>query len=64
MGGVDVVAGDEGLWSSIRKGLATSFAGLMWSLQILVVGLCFVVPWALLLWGGWKLVKRTRRATA
>jgi TRAP-type C4-dicarboxylate transport system permease small subunit len=36
----------------------------MWSLQILVVGLCFVVPWALLLWGGWRLVKRTRRATA
>ena len=59
-----IVAGDEGLWSSIRKGLGTSFAGLMWSLQILVVGLCFVVPWVLLLWGGWKLVKRTRRATA
>jgi hypothetical protein len=59
-----IVAGDDGLWSSVRKGLGTSFAGLMWSLQILVVGLCFVVPWVLLLWGGWKLIKRTRRATA
>jgi hypothetical protein len=59
-----IVAEGTGIWSSVRSGLGTSFAGLMWSLQILVVGLCFVVPWALVLWGGWKLLKRSRRVTA
>lgn len=55
-----IVAADKGLWGSIRDGLATSAAGLLWSLRILVVGLCFVVPWALLLWGGWKVVRHAR----
>lgn len=57
-----IIAADQGLWGSIREGLATSAAGLLWSLRILVVGLCFVVPWALLLWGGWKLYRRARTA--
>jgi hypothetical protein len=56
-----IVSGEKSIWGSIRDGLGTSFAGLMWSLQILVVGLCFVVPWGLVLWGAWKLVKRARR---
>ena len=45
-----IVSGERSLWSSIRSGLATSISGLMWSLQIIIVGLCFVVPWVLILW--------------
>jgi glycine cleavage system regulatory protein len=58
-----IVAADQGLWGSIREGLSTSAAGLLWSLRILVVGLCFVVPWAAILWGGWKVTRRARGAT-
>ncbi len=53
-----IVGADNGIWATIRNGLATSAAGLLWSLRLIVIGLFFVVPWALLLWGGWKLIKR------
>jgi hypothetical protein len=56
-----MVAADQGLWGSIREGLRTSVAGLLWSLRILVIGLCFVVPWVLIIWGGWRLIQRSRR---
>ena len=38
--------------------LATSIAGLAWSVQLIVIGLCFVLPWALILWAGWRWLKR------
>lgn len=56
-----IVTADSGVWSSIRKGLATSFGGLMWSLQLIIIGVCLVAPWVLMLWGGWKLWKRSKR---
>ena len=42
-----IVAPDRGIWASIRRGLSTSVAGLAWSLQLIVIGLCFVLPWVL-----------------
>jgi hypothetical protein len=36
----------------------------MWSLQLIVIGLCFVIPWLLILWGGWRLLKRRAKAIA
>jgi len=33
----------------------------MWSLQLIVMGLCLVAPWVLLIWGGVKVLKRSRR---
>ncbi|MGH7178134.1 MAG: DUF4349 domain-containing protein, partial [Tepidisphaeraceae bacterium] len=57
-----IVSADSGLWASLRQALATSFAGLMWSLQLIVIGLCLVAPWALVIWGGWKVVRRRRTA--
>jgi hypothetical protein len=59
-----IVAADQGFWGSIRRGLSTSAAGLLWSLQVIIVGLCFVVPWALMLWGAWRVFKRTSGTSA
>src|SRR5262249_46222118 len=49
-----LVAPEHGVLATLRNGLATSFAGLMWSLQLIVIGLCLVAPWVLLIWGGVK----------
>jgi len=40
--------------------LATSALGLRWSLQMLVIGICFVAPWVLVIWAGWKLARRRK----
>jgi glycine cleavage system regulatory protein len=57
-----IVSADQGVWASIRRGLATSMTGLMWSLQLIVIGLCFVAPWVIVLALIWKFLRR-RRAT-
>jgi hypothetical protein len=59
-----LVAADRGVWATIRNGLATSLAGLLWSLQLIVIGLLLVGPWVVLGWGVWKLVRRWRPARA
>ncbi len=62
--GEGIVSGEQGFWTSIREGLGTSVRGLLWSLQLIVIGVCLVAPWALLLWGGWKLLRRGKGASA
>ncbi|HWP41213.1 MAG TPA: DUF4349 domain-containing protein, partial [Tepidisphaeraceae bacterium] len=62
--GESIVPAERGFWQSIREGLATSVQGLLWSLQLIVIGLCLVGPWALLVWGGWRFAARTRRMKA
>lgn len=57
-----LVAPDQGLWSTIRRGLATSMTGLMWSLQLIIIGLCFVGPWVIVIALIWKVIKRRRNA--
>jgi NhaP-type Na+/H+ and K+/H+ antiporter len=42
-------------------GLATSIEGLMLSLQFIIVGICFILPWALVLYALWRFMKRRRR---
>jgi hypothetical protein len=59
-----IVEEGRGVGSTLRNGLATSVAGLMWSLQLIVIGLCLVAPWALMVWAGWKLLRRWRGTTA
>jgi glycine cleavage system regulatory protein len=61
--GQQIVGADNGLWATIRNGLATSVSGLLWSLQLIIIGLCLVAPWVLLLWAGWKIVRRKKAAT-
>ena len=58
--GQALVGPDKGLWASIRSGLSTSLAGLAYSVRLIVIGLCFVLPWALILFAGWRLWKRRR----
>ena len=55
-----IVRGEEGLGTSIREGLGTSIRGLLWTLQFIIIGLCLVVPWVLLVWLAWTLIRRAR----
>lgn len=59
-----IVSPDQGVWASIRRGLATSMTGLMWSLQLIIIGLCFVGPWVLMIVLGWKLLRRKKTTVA
>ncbi len=59
-----LVPSDDGFGPNVRKGLADSFAVLSWSLRILILGLCVLLPWALVVWAIYRLVVRMRRRTA
>ncbi|MBC7782431.1 MAG: DUF4349 domain-containing protein, partial [Burkholderiales bacterium] len=59
-----IVGADAGVWATIRNGLSTSAAGLMWSLRLLVIGVCLIAPWAVAVWGGWKIARRVRASKA
>ncbi len=57
---------DDGVWHQVRKGLAYSATKLLASLSWLIVALCVVLPWMIVVYGGYRLVKwlvRTRRAS-
>lgn len=56
-----IVGEHGGLWSNIRNGLSISAKGLVYSAQLIVIGLCFVLPWALILWIAAKFLKRRRQ---
>jgi hypothetical protein len=58
-----IVPSDDGLWPQIRRGLATSFVALSWSLTVVIVGICFVLPWALIAYAIYRIVVRWRRQT-
>jgi hypothetical protein len=57
-----IVPSDQGLWPQIRKGLSTSFVGLSWSLTVVIIGILFVLPWLVAIWGGWRVVRWMRGA--
>jgi hypothetical protein len=52
------LGGQETTWDAIRNGLSVSGQGLRWSMQMIVIGLCFVAPWAVAIWIGWRLFQR------
>jgi hypothetical protein len=58
------LGGEETTWDAIRNGLSVSGRGLRWSLQMLVVGFCFVAPWIFVIWLIWKLLRRSRTRPA
>jgi len=49
-----LVPNDQGVAQTIRRGLSTSATGLLWSLNLIIIGLCFVGPWALIVWAGYR----------
>jgi hypothetical protein len=62
--GEGIVSAEHGFWDSIREGLSTSVKGLLWSLQLIVIGLCLIGPWVLLIWGGWRFARRKKLSAA
>jgi len=59
----ELLGGEQSTWDAIRHALAVTGAALRWSLQMLVIGICFVAPWALVLWGIRRVVRRRSRVT-
>lgn len=55
-----VVGGQENVWDAIKHGLAVSGTGLRWSLTMIVIGFCFVAPWALIVWVLWRIFRKRR----
>ena len=62
--GERIVPSNEGVWPQVRKGLSTSFVALSWSLTVVIIGVCFVLPWALVLYAAYVIVRRFRRTAA
>ncbi|CAN5646507.1 hypothetical protein BH11PLA2_BH11PLA2_53270 [soil metagenome] len=59
-----LVAPDNGLGTQIRKGLSFSAEALLKSVSVVIIGLCVVLPFALVAFGGWRLVRRLTRTKA
>jgi hypothetical protein len=59
-----IVPSDDGVWPQVRRGLSWSFTALAWSLSWVIVGVCVVLPWALVLYVAYRLVLRLRRRPA
>jgi hypothetical protein len=53
-----IVAKDDGLWPQIRRGLSLSVTVLLMSVTWVVFGLCVVLPWAVVGYGGYRLFRR------
>ncbi|MFO0938929.1 MAG: DUF4349 domain-containing protein [Gemmataceae bacterium] len=52
-----IVAPEDGVWPQVRKGLSYSATVLLTSVTWVVFGLCVVLPWALVGYGGYRLLK-------
>jgi hypothetical protein len=59
-----IVPSNEGIGAQFRTGLSASFKAISFSLIMVIVGLCVALPWALIIWGAVKLVRRMRRKPA
>jgi hypothetical protein len=59
-----IVPKDDGLLAQVRKGLSYSASVLLVSVTWLIFGLCVVLPWAIVGYGGYRLVRRVFRGGA
>ncbi len=59
-----LVASDSGPWANIRRGLSISVQAASWSLMLIMIGVCFVLPLFLALWGLYKLHRKLRPKAA
>lgn len=57
-----IVPEGDGLWSKVRKGLSISASVLLVSVTCVIVGLCVVLPWAVIGLGGYRVVRRFVRS--
>jgi hypothetical protein len=56
-----IVPSDSGVWPQVRKGLATSASVLLSSLTWVIFGLCVVLPWMVVGYFGYRLVRRATK---
>jgi hypothetical protein len=61
--GEQIVAEDDGLWPPIRRGLMYSARVLLTSVTWVVFGLCVVLPWGVVGYLGYRLLRRLGRST-
>jgi hypothetical protein len=59
-----VVGPQAGLWAGLKSSLGASIHGLAYSFELIIIGVCLALPWAILGWLGWKGVKRLRKKIA
>jgi hypothetical protein len=59
-----IVGRDAGVWPQVRRGLSYSASVLLTSLTWVVFGLCVVLPWAVVGYGGYRVVRRVVRGPA
>lgn len=59
---VGSITGGEGFLDQIRKGLETSWKAIGWSLQLVIIGLSFVLPVAAVCWILIRMLRRLRGA--
>jgi hypothetical protein len=59
-----LVDADSGPWTRIKSGLSVGITALSWSLTLVTVGLCFLVPVGLIGWVGVKLYRRSKTKPA
>ena len=55
-----IIPSDEGVWKQIKETLGGSFVALWRSLKWILVGVCFLGPWALIAWGIRKAYLKTK----
>ncbi len=58
-----LVSSESGPWARIKSGLSVGLTALSWSLTLVVVGLCFVVPIGGILWLGRKFFRKAKATT-
>ncbi len=56
-----LVANDDGLGKQVRNGLSFSANALLLSVSWVIFGLCVILPWAVVGYGGYRLVRRLTR---
>jgi hypothetical protein len=55
-----LIARDAGPWANIKRGLAISVQAGSWSLMLIMIGLCFVLPLVLVVWMGVRIHRKVR----
>jgi len=59
-----IVGPDAGLWTGLKRRLGASVRGLAYSVELVTIEVCLALPWLVLGWLGWKMVRRIRRKPA
>jgi hypothetical protein len=57
-----LVPRDEGFGSQLRSGMSIALRGLFMSLTFILAAVVFLLPWALIAWVVWRLVRQMRGA--